>query len=190
MKKLFLTFAACSLASISQAAIIQFNLIGTGGVGLLPGNEPGAVTGGTGGEILGGISYDDVANLLTLNVGWGSANGFANLSSLATNSHIHGPTANNNGNNGTADFTQTANVLFNLTRSSNAVTGGVFTDPPIAFTAGQETDLLNGKFYINIHTATNGGGELRGFLTPVPEPATALFGVTALGALALRRRRA
>jgi hypothetical protein len=85
---------------------------------------------------------------------------------LANNSHIHGPTTSNNGNG----FTQTAGVLFNLTRSSNAVTGGVFTDAPITLSGAQEIDLLNGKYYINVHTANNTGGELRGFLVPVPEP--------------------
>jgi CHRD domain/PEP-CTERM motif len=185
MKKPLLTLMVCCLASVSQAAVIQFNLIGTAGAGLLPGNEPAVASGGTGGEIGTGITFDDVTNLLTLNVGWGSSQGFADLSSLATNSHIHGPTANNNGNG----FIQTAGVVFSLTRSSNAVTGGTITNAPILLTSGQEIDLLNGKYYINIHTANNPGGEMRGFLVPVPEPGSMLLGMVALGALSLRRRR-
>ena len=51
--------------------------------------------------------------------------------------------------------------------------------------------LRNGRTYFNIHTSTFGGGEIRGFLAPVPEPAT--YGLTALGLLGiaggLRRRR-
>jgi hypothetical protein len=39
-----------------------------------------------GGEIGAGILYDSTANLLTLNVGWGSAFGFTDLSSAANNS--------------------------------------------------------------------------------------------------------
>jgi hypothetical protein len=150
------------------ATVHQIDIIGTAGPGLLPGNEPGAITGGTGGEIGPGITYDDVNRLLTIsNVGWGSSQGFTNLTSTATASHIHGPTAANFGNNA-GNFKQTAGVVFNITRSSSAVTGGTFTDTPLLLTAAQQTDLLNGKYYINIHTSNNGGGELRGFLVAVP----------------------
>lgn len=185
MKPTALTLAIILSAAAAQATVIQFNLAGTAGAGLLTGNEPSVASGGSGGEIGAGITFDDVSNLLTINVGWGSSQGFTDLSSLSNNSHIHGPTANNNGNG----FTQTAAVLFNLTRSSNAVTGGTFTDAPIALNATQKTDLLNGNYYINIHTANNGGGELRGFLVPVPEPDAPLLGLLGLGAAAMRRRR-
>lgn len=186
MKKLLL--AALLSASMLQvkAANILFDLQGTAGSGLLPGNEPGAITGGTGGEIGAGIFYDDVVNLLTLNVGWGSSQGFADLSSLANNSHIHGPTANANGNG----FTQMAGTVFNLTRSSDAVTGGTITTAPITITEAQEAELLAGRWYINIHTVNNGGGEMRGFLVAVPEPSTVALGVIGgLGWLGLMLRR-
>ena len=184
MKKLLFA-ALLILATVqAQATIIQFDLIGTAGPGMLPGNEPVA-SGGTGGEIGAGITFNDATLQLTLNVGWGSSQGFTDLSSTASASHVHGPTASNNG----AGFTQTAGVLITLTRSSNATTGGTITNAPITLTAAQATDLLNGKDYINIHTANNGGGELRGFLIPVPEPGTAsLLGLGAL-VFAARRRR-
>ena len=178
------SLAALALAASAQATIIDFDLTGIAGAGLLPGNEPIA-SGGTGGEIGAGISLDNITHLLTLNIGWGSSQGFTDLSSTASASHIHGPTASNNG----AGFTQTAGVLFNLTRSSSAVTGGTFTNGPITLTPAQETDLLNGKMYVNIHTGNNGGGELRGFLVPAPVPEPATAGLVAFGALALLRTR-
>jgi hypothetical protein len=165
MKKIFLYAALLAVAAMpATAAIIPMDLIGTAGPGLLTGNEPAVASGGSGGEIGAGITFDDVANQLVINVGWGSSQGFTDLSSSSTASHIHGPTASNNG----SGYTQTAAVLFNLTRSSSAVTGGTFIAPSttITLTAAQATDLMNGKYYINIHTANNGGGEMRGFIIP------------------------
>lgn len=180
-------------AALSQEAganIIQFDLQGTAGPGLLFLNEPAVLSGGTGGEIGAGIYYDDVLNSLTINVGWGSSQGFTDLSSAANNSHIHGPTANSLGNNGVGDFRQTAGVLFNLARSGNAVTGGFFTTPPITITEAQEAQLMDGRWYINLHTVNNGGGEIRGFLVPVPEPSTwALMGLGLAGVVWRLRRK-
>jgi len=157
---------AASVAHLN-AAIIPFDLMGTAGPGLLPGNEPAVASGGTGGEIGVGIVFDDATSALTINAGWGSSQGFTDLSSLANNSHLHGPTAANFGNDGTGNFRQSAGVQFTLTRSGNAVTGGTFIAPnTFTLTAAQTTDLFNGKYYINIHTVNNGGGELRGFLIP------------------------
>ena len=196
MKKLILSILTATSVGlgVAQSAVIQFDLIGTAGAGLLPGNEPGVLSGGSGGELGSGITYDTVTNVLDLtNVGWGSSQGFSDLSSAASASHIH-VTTNPNGNNGTADFTQTGGTVYTLTRSSNAVTGGIFSNPlfdldTVADPELKEADLLAGKWYINIHTANNGGGEMRGFLVVVPEPGTSLLGLLALSVFSLRRRR-
>lgn len=48
-----------------------------------------------------------------------------------------------------------------------------------------------GKAYLNIHSSQFGGGEIRGFLAPIPEPQTyalMLGGLALLGAVARRRR--
>jgi hypothetical protein len=180
----------------AQATTFTFDLEGKAGFGLLSGNENGTINGtpGTGGEFGAGITYDDVTNLLTVNVAWGSSNGFTNLSSNATAAHIHGPTVSG----GTASFTQNASVLIGLDGPpflfSNNASSGFITGTSNALSAANETALFAGQLYINVHTSTNGGGEIRGNLVnpvAIPEPATyaALGGVAALGLAVSRRRR-
>ena len=170
-------------------ATILFDLRGTAGTGLLIGNEnPAVITGGSGGEVGAGITYDNVSRILTLNLGWGASNGFTNLTGSTTGGHIHGPTTSG----GTAAFTQNASVLFSLDTlpgwNSSASAGGL-TNGTVTLTAAQETELLAGRYYVNVHTTTNSGGEIRGYLTAVPEPDRA--GLIGLGIIlsALRRKR-
>jgi hypothetical protein len=54
----------------------------------------------------------------------------------------------------------------------------------------QESELLSNLWYINIHTTSFGGGEIRGQVQVVPIPAAVwLFGSGLLGLVALARRR-
>jgi hypothetical protein len=170
MKTIFLfLFAFIGMNVQIRAAIIQFDLIGTAGNGLLAGNEPGVLVGGSGDEIGAGIAFDDVTRVLSINVGWGSGNGFSNLTSDVNNQHIHGPTTSNYGNG----FTETAGVAFNLPRSSNSPSNGTIVTNA-TLTAAQMTNLYNGKYYINVHTVNNGGGEIRGFLVASPRLAVSV----------------
>ena len=43
--------------------------------------------------------------------------------------------------------------------------------------------------YLNVHTNFRPGGEIRGFLQPIPEPSTFALAGVALLALAVRRRQ-
>lgn len=179
--------ALLAFSGIAGAATIPFDLAGKAGTGLLPGNENGTIVGtpGSGGEVGAGISYDDVTNILTINVGWGSGNGFTDLTGNASMGHIHGPTASG----GVAGFTQNAGVRiglddkpgWNASASSGGFIGSVTLD------ATQEAELLAQRYYINIHTGTNGGGEIRGQL--VPEPGSAAVIAVVAGASLIRRRR-
>ena len=195
MSKLLLSLATLLTATVSHAAIVQINLAGSFSNSLHFRNEPAVLSGGTGDEVLGGITFDDVAKTVTINVAWGSANGFANLTGASTNAHLH-LAASPNGNNGTSDWMQTGGVVVNIqtdavnfTTNTSASAGGI-TGTSLPLSAANEAALFQNRLYLNVHTGANGGGEVRGFLVPVPEPTTALFGLTALGALALRRRRA
>ncbi len=131
---------------------------------------------------------------------------FTGLSSNTTAAHFLAPTA--------VAFTGTTGVATLLPAPPNfplGVTSGSFDSGALntlldstynpAFesanggnAAGAESALAAamaaGKAYFNIHTVNNGGGEIRGFLVPVPEPSSwALSGLAALGVLKLARRR-
>jgi hypothetical protein len=183
LTKIAVVSAFLASALSANAAIINLDLLGKAGAGLLAGNENAAVTGvpGSGGEFGQGIFFNDVTLQLTVNVAWGSGNGFLNLTSNANNSHIHGPTASG----GTGSFTQDAVVLFNLPRvSDSAVNGSIATT--VTLNSTQAAELLAGRYYVNVHTVNNGGGEIRGNIV-IPEPSS--IALIALGVLALTRRR-
>jgi hypothetical protein len=69
-----------------------------------------------------------------------------------------------------------------------AANGGTAASAEAALAAA----IFEGRAYLNIHTEFARGGEIRGFLQPVPEPAT--VGLAGMGAISLagyawRRRR-
>jgi hypothetical protein len=65
--------------------------------------------------------------------------------------------------------------------------GGTVEGARAAVLAG----MTNGTAYFNIHTGTFPGGEIRGFLTAVPEPSTYALLASGLGVIGIvaRRRR-
>ena len=179
---------AWGLSSGAEGAIVAFDLQGKSGFGLLPGNENGTIVGipGAGGERGGGISFNDVSIVLSIDIGWGSGNSFTDLSSAVVGGHIHGPTASS----GTAAFTQDASILIGLDSlagwNSSRTAGGF--NGTVTLNSTQAAQLLAGRFYINVHTSTNSGGEIRGNLVVVPEPSVGVLLLTASG-LAMKRRR-
>jgi hypothetical protein len=66
--------------------------------------------------------------------------------------------------------------------------GGTVSSAFAAFSTG----LAGGQAYLNIHSTFASGGEIRGFLAPVPEPSTyglMAAGLALVGFAAARRRR-
>ena len=136
---------------------------------------------------------------------------FQGLTSGNTASHIH--VINGPGDANTADtLGPVATLTPTFTGFPGGVTSGTYlhvfdTTLTSTYRAGFVTDsggtaasaeaalfagIMSGRAYLNIHTSQNPGGEIRGFLTAVPEPSTvALTGMAFAGlAFIYRRRRA
>jgi hypothetical protein len=161
---------------ICQAALIPLGISPAGtdaAVGLSPANEVPAVTNstGSGGPVSSGVLFDTNTSTLMLTIGYGSVAGFTDLTGPATSVTLNGPAATN----------ENAGVLDDLSAlsftSTNPAAGGIIFGSVI-IPANAVTDLLAGLDYINIGTAANTNGEIRGQLVLLgpsiscPEPVT------------------
>jgi hypothetical protein len=171
MKKILLTLASVVCLTVANAEIIPFDLSPAGtspATGLSPANEVPGVTNstGSGGEILTGITFDTETLTLSFAMGYGSIAGFTDLTGAGTGFHIHGP----------APATDNSSVAFDLGTmqlpAGDPTKGGVLLGS-VVLSDEQTTNLLAGLYYVNIHTATNPRGEIRGQLIPLQnEPPT------------------
>lgn len=93
------------------------------------------------------VRYNTVTNLLEL------TGDYQRLSATISGSHIHGP----------ATPTTTAPVLYDVTNTGGTM--GTLT-ASITITEAQETDLLAGNTYVNVHSTTFPNGEIRAQLLP------------------------
>lgn len=124
---------------------------------------------------------------------------FSGLSSGTTAGHIHCCAALGTNANIAVPFAtlQTGVTSGTLTAAYDLTNASVYSAAFLADVGGTaalaETALLAGlnadQAYANIHTTTNPGGEIRGQLMPVPEPATFVVVGTLLGFAVLTRRR-
>lgn len=110
------------------------------------------------------MTFDDVSNEFSWDISW------SGLLGTETAAHFHGPAFPN----------QNAGVQVGVSAISPSIGSTVITN-------AQATDLLNGLWYINIHTDQFPGGEIRGQV--LPEPTTLLMFGGAAALVTLRRRR-
>jgi hypothetical protein len=75
---------------------------------------------------------------------------YSGLSGAATAAHFHGP----------AEAGKNAGVAVAIPNATSSPAEGSAT-----LTDAQAADLMAGKYYVNIHTAANPGGEIRGQVT-------------------------
>lgn len=99
---------------------------------------PATTSGGTGSAEL---SFDPATKKLS----WTLT--YSGLSGPATAAHFHGP----------AEAGKNAGVAVAIPNATTSPVKGEAT-----LTDAQAADLTSGKYYINIHTAANPGGEIRG----------------------------
>lgn len=105
---------------------------------------PSVTTSGTGTY---SATYNTSTKTLNCNFTW------TNLSSAVTAVHLHGP----------ASVSQNAAIQIFTTPSGTLGTSGS-SSGSVTLSASQETDLLAGNWYIDIHTSTFTNGEIRGQL--------------------------
>jgi hypothetical protein len=194
MKRALAVLAVVLLASGVQSALaapIEFKATLSGA------NE--SPPNGSAGTGIADVFLDPVLKTIQINVT------YSGLTTGATAAHIHCCTAS--ALTGTAGVATTVPAFpgFTLGATSGNYVSAVFDllQPLIynpafvtangglpnaadVFIAG----ILADKTYLNIHTTTVPGGEIRGFLVAVPEPVTlSVFGAGLAGMALLRRRK-
>jgi hypothetical protein len=187
----FCFFALLVFAIPARADLIEFVLTGNGGMGLLPENvTPPTDSMGSGGIGGSGIIFDTETSNLHVDVRWGSEYGYGDLTGPVTFLHLHGPTPDLPPD----AFSETGPLILSLATSLSfdpSPDGGGVNDD-FFIDASFVQSILEGRTYINVHTAMYDTGEIRGYLVPassIPEPGASLLLVTLACAIAAVRRK-
>lgn len=126
----------CLFCGAAQAEVVKFTATLAGSSEVPPTTSQGKGT--------ANASLDTTSKVLTYDVE------YSGLTGPATAAHLHGP----------AEPGKNAGVVVPFATPASPIKGtATLTDAQIA-------DLRAGKYYANVHTAANGGGEIRGQLTP------------------------
>jgi hypothetical protein len=159
-----LVAALAALLLATSAGATQFTINVT-----LDGAQEGNASPATGSATL---ILDDVANTLDVNLS------YSGLTTPLTNAHIH-----------CCSLPPVAAVVIIpfVPPMTTGATAGTFANV-FALTPTQVSQVMSGLSYINLHTSTFPGGEIRGQIAAVPEPGTlALMSLGMLGLATARR---
>ena len=147
-------------SSTLNAQLLNFELEGMSGAGLSAQNEPGDVIDGESGDVgSGGVVLNLATGEFSVDVEWGSGNGYIDLSSDVDFMNIHGPTSME----APSSFNESSGMNFGLQGFEPSAANGEWVDT-ISF--DDVKGLLEGRYYIHLHTFVNGGGEARGYFIP------------------------
>ncbi|WP_024577785.1 MULTISPECIES: CHRD domain-containing protein [unclassified Afipia] len=132
----FLVIGACvALGAPAFAEKISMKANLTSAAEVPPNTSPGKGT--------ADVTYDTSSKMLT----WKTT--YSGLTGPATMAHFHGP----------AEAGKNAPVMIPFKDAASGAEGSA------TLTDAQAADLMAGKLYINVHTAANPGGEIRGQVT-------------------------
>jgi len=164
--KLLTLLTACLLTfgafSSAHATVVSLTAI-------IDGSQANAGLGtGSLGTGTASMTLDDATNEFNWNVEWSGLDG------NVTVAHFHGPASPN----------QNAGVQVSIDIGTNPASGHQI------LSGIQASNLLDGLWYINIHSDVSPGGEIRGQVNVVPIPAAAwLFFSGILGLYTLAKRK-
>jgi hypothetical protein len=192
-KHLFVVLTGLLMAAPAAASPLWFTATLDGAT-----ENPPTGSAGTGTAL---VSYDAATHTLAIHVD------FTGLTGTTTASHIHCCTAAAmTGNAGVATETPSFSLFplgvttgtfdesYDLTNAASFNAAFVTAQGSVAAAeAALVAGMMDGTAYLNIHSSTNPGGEIRGFLAPapageVPEPATLFLCASLIGLWRLRRR--
>lgn len=127
------------------------------------------------------VTFDDLANTVSVSESW------SDLIGLATVNHIHVATTPG----GVGGVVLGFSTFINTSPKTGSY-ADTFTLTPSAFNS-LFNSTVSGLAYVNLHSQAFPGGEIRGFLAPVPEASTyamMLAGLAGLGIVIRRKKRA
>jgi hypothetical protein len=173
----------------AQAAIVIYSVNMNGPSEAPPNASPGIGS--------GTVTFDTFLNTMDINLN------FSGLTGNTTAAHIHAATANAFAGTAGVATTLPTFVGFPLGVTSGSFISSIDLTLASSFSAAYVTAqggtiaqaraalltaAADGKAYFNVHTGTFPGGEIRGFLTAVPEPSGLLLSGWIVGVALLHRR--